>query len=483
MFKTSNKYLSRDLVSPSQRSNQSSLSISAVQKIQKPSTIITELQKPDEQVSFKKFQIIAKPTPEPTKTQNVKTDVEIEVYPNMPAAGDFVNIVSVFNSRHVYIRSLEPAADKQFRVNLYNINKLCKTARPIQSLPAPKSYACTDYQGDGLFYRVRVVKAEDLNNITVRYVDFGNVEKKTFKDLRQLPEECKEFKIFKIAVTLNDIPATLDSNKKMLNYLQRISDDVTNKYKIFYENDRAVLLDAFSGESLNKQLLDLINFKQQIKDKEIEKEELSSGRGSGSSDSSSNESLDTVKGIQKMSVMERVMEPPFTFEYLTVGDDVPVIIVDNSLLEHGCFSCCLEKNASGIERISKKSQWYADKDSHHYIPIEREYILVRYSDDSEWYRAQVSAVVEDEKDTFEVTFIDYGNVTKVTPEDIRHYPDTFTEPCRTTTCLISDLPYEIDEEIAKELRKEIQFPSMKTISKVLSVTDEGYACVLMGLSI
>lgn len=223
----------------------------------------------------------------------------------MPAAGDLVNIVSVFNSRHVYIRSLELAADKEFRINLYNINRLCKSSPPITCLPAPKSYACTDYQGDGLFYRVRVVKAEDLNNITVRYVDFGNVEKKTFKELRQLPEECKEFKIFKIAVTLHDIPAMLDSNRKMMSYLQRVSDDVSNKYKIFFENDRAVLLDAYSGESLNKQLLDLVNFKHQIK----EKEELSSGRGSGS-DSSSNESLDTVKCIQKK---ERVMEPVSVF--------------------------------------------------------------------------------------------------------------------------------------------------------------------------
>lgn len=290
---------------PSERSSQTSVPLSAAYKIQKPSCII-DLQKPDEQVSFKKFQITTKPTQEITKKPpTVKADAEIEVYPNMPVDGELVNIVSVFNSRHVYIRSLEQEADKQFRINLYNINKLCKSAPAITSLPAPKSYACTDYQGDGLLYRVRVVKAEDLNNITVRYVDFGNVEKKTFKDLRQLPEECKEFNIFKIAVTLNGIPGNLDNNKKLMNFLQRISDDVSNKYKIFYENDRVLLLDAYSGESLNKQLLDLINFKQQVK----EKEEVSSGRGSGSSDSSSNESLDTVKGIQKLGVKERVMEP------------------------------------------------------------------------------------------------------------------------------------------------------------------------------
>lgn len=108
---------------------------------------------------------------------------------------------------------------------------------------------------------------------------------------------------------------------------------------------------------------------------------------------------------------------------------------------------------------------------------------MKFSDDSEWYRAQVTEVVEGKEEAFEVTFIDYGNVNKVTPEDIRHYPDTFTEPCKTTTCLISDLPYEIDEEVLKELQKEIQFPSMKTIRKILNVTDEGYASVVMGLSI
>lgn len=107
---------------------------------------------------------------------------------------------------------------------------------------------------------------------------------------------------------------------------------------------------------------------------------------------------------------------------------------------------------------------------------------MRFPDDSEWYRAQVTDVAEEGQE-FEVTCIDYGNVTKVSSEDIRHYPDTFTECCRTTTCLISDLPYEIDEEILKELQKELQFPSIKTISKVLNVTNDGYACIFMGLSI
>lgn len=224
--------------------------------------------------------------------------------------GELIHIVSVYNARHVYIRSLQPAADKEFRRNLCNIHKLCKSARPITRLPAPKSYACTDYHGDGLFYRVRVVKAEDLNNIFVRYVDFGNVEKKTFNDLRQLPEECKEFKIFKIAVTLHDIPSASENNGKIINHLQKISDDVTNKYKIFYENDRANLIDASSGESLNKKLLKLMNFKQ----KNIEKDENFSEKKGCSSESSSNESLDTVKHIQKMSIKERTMEPVSRFQ-------------------------------------------------------------------------------------------------------------------------------------------------------------------------
>lgn len=158
------------------------------------------------------------------------------------------------------------------------------------------------------------MKAEDLNNILVRYVDFGNVEKKSFKELCQLPEGCKEFKIFKVAVTLNNIPACLDNNKKILSYLQKISDNVNNKYKIFYENGRANLSDAISGESLNQQLLELINYKKPV----VEKEEGSSGRGSGSSKSSSNESLDTVKCIKKMSVQERIMEPVSEFQYLKI---------------------------------------------------------------------------------------------------------------------------------------------------------------------
>lgn len=276
------------------------------------------------QNSFKKFQIVPKSSQPETKTKlsnvkAVKAETEIEVYPHLPVSGDIVNIVSVFNARHVYIRSLEPAADKEFRTNLYSINQICRAAPPITSLPAPKSYACTDFQGDGLFYRVRVVKSEDLDNITVRYVDFGNVEVKSFKELRQLPEKCKEFKIFKIAVTLNEIPAMLDGNKKMLNYLQQISDDVTNKYQIFYENERAIFKDVYSGECLNKQLLNLINFKQQIKEKDQQSSGSGeSGRGSGS-DSSSNESLETVKGKDKVK-KERVLNPvSFHMNFLKIS--------------------------------------------------------------------------------------------------------------------------------------------------------------------
>lgn len=88
-----------------------------------------------------------------------------------------------------------------------------------------------------------------------------------------------------------------------------------------------------------------------------------------------------------------------------------------------------------------------------------------------------------EDNSFEVTFVDYGNVNIAKSEDIRHYPETFTEPCQTTTCLISDLPCEIDAELIKELRKEIQFPSIKTIKQVVTFSEEGYAIVEMGLTI
>uniref|UniRef100_T1GLQ6 Uncharacterized protein n=1 Tax=Megaselia scalaris TaxID=36166 RepID=T1GLQ6_MEGSC len=112
------------------------------------------------------------------------------------------------------------------------------------------------------------------------------------------------------------------------------------------------------------------NFKQQIKEKDQQSSGSGeSGRGSGS-DSSSNESLETVKGKDKVK-KERVLNPPFSFNYLTVGEDIPVIVVDNSLLEFGTFSCCLEKNATSIERISKKAQQYAEKDPHPYSPLVR----------------------------------------------------------------------------------------------------------------
>ena len=63
-----------------------------------------------------------------------------------------------------------------------------------------------------------------------------------------------------------------------------------------------------------------------------------------------------------------------------------------------------------------------------------DYVLVKYSLDDAWYRAEVTRV-DSEDGTTEVSFIDYGNIELVAPEDLVICPEIILElPAQAIPC-------------------------------------------------
>ena len=69
-----------------------------------------------------------------------------------------------------------------------------------------------------------------------------------------------------------------------------------------------------------------------------------------------------------------------------------------------------------------------------------DYVLAKYSEDGAWYRAEVTGV-DSEDGTTEVSFIDYGNIEVIAPEDLIMCPENLLElPAQAISCSLAQVP-------------------------------------------
>ncbi|GIY05760.1 hypothetical protein CDAR_506451 [Caerostris darwini] len=92
----------------------------------------------------------------------------------------------------------------------------------------------------------------------------------------------------------------------------------------------------------------------------------------------------------------------------------------------------LKSDDNDLLRLSQGINNYCNSNScASYVPEINEIICCKFPDDGTWYRAQVMGK---NKDIYEVFFIDYGNKSKVSKNDIRPLPEKFAIP-KLCTCV------------------------------------------------
>uniref|UniRef100_W8BLE9 Tudor domain-containing protein 1 n=1 Tax=Ceratitis capitata TaxID=7213 RepID=W8BLE9_CERCA len=145
---------------------------------------------------------------------------------------------------------------------------------------------------------------------------------------------------------------------------------------------------------------------------------------------------------------------------LPEGDNIELVVMDNSLLCTGCISCTTKDWAIEVEKFQKDLQVYASSLKEQcYTPRIDELCIAKYKLDGKWYRGRCLEIVGDGYPS--IIFLDYGNISMIHVNDIRRYPAQFTFPIYTSDCEIKGLPEQCETKLVQKLEELI--PNGSTI--------------------
>ena len=111
--------------------------------------------------------------------------------------------------------------------------------------------------------------------------------------------------------------------------------------------------------------------------------------------------------------------------------------MDSSNMDKGCVSLCPNdrKALRFIDRMSSTIADYCNSRSNEcYRPRVGELCLCLFDEDKEWYRSVVTKLMDE--DTFEVEFIDFGNLSTACSKNIRKMPRELLHDSMVNKCHI-----------------------------------------------
>ncbi|XP_055902209.1 protein vreteno-like isoform X2 [Eupeodes corollae] len=355
----------------------------------------------------------------------------------LPPSGNNVILTAISKTNVVFVRSTLYDDNLLFFNTVSRIQKEAKNQSHIQHTPERGDIVLTKFK-DQQYNRAMILNPDNLDEIKLIYVDYGNIDSKSLDDLYNAPVEFWNLPRMAVPIILKNVPEffmTDEVRKYMYSYLN-------TDLKIVYDTE-----DLDNGINLSELF-----------------------------DSTSNVSFNETIASFKAGAAEQKKAPVVYREFLQysplpTGENVELLVIDSSLLQTGFVSCTTEAYTNEIEKFQKDIQAYvqANETKSTYTPRVNELCLAKYSEDNLWYRGRCIEVVGDGHPT--ILFFDYGNLSIVSVENIRKYPEEFTFPIMTADCEISGLPSEIGDDLKNDL-EELLEPGTKIICEKVEYFEE-----------
>lgn len=157
--------------------------------------------------------------------------------PEMPAAnyintGDVVILSHVATVETIFVRHANQVLFKQV---VTAGNEYAKQAKSLTALPKRHDLVMALFRE--CFYRSVVIKAENENQITVEFLDFGNQEIVPLKDIKRISNEMAAHKRSASKITLKPLPDQL-KNTEVMAFLKQLLLDET-KVRIDFDANTA----------------------------------------------------------------------------------------------------------------------------------------------------------------------------------------------------------------------------------------------------
>uniref|UniRef100_A0A1A9W0T5 Tudor domain-containing protein 1 n=1 Tax=Glossina brevipalpis TaxID=37001 RepID=A0A1A9W0T5_9MUSC len=345
-----------------------------------------------------------------------------EISKKIPRSGSIVTITAIAKTNVVFIRSKDCDDIESFFKTVNNLQKQSKTLNIIVKKPRRGQILINKFHDE--YCRVMVLDHIGIEEVVILYVDYGNVDIVNFKHLYEVHDEYIQTPFYAVPVMLKDVSdyymteeirnfmyTYLNDNNVCLKYIPE--DFIPNKGVYMIE-----LIDEQSHQNFNKTINKLAIPREPVNDNEF-------------------------------CFKDYLQEVP-----LPNGDNIELVVMDNSLMHTALIYCTTKLYALEIQKFNRELQKYAQNASTTcYAPRINELCIAKYSVDGKWYRGLSLELVGDGHPS--VMFIDYGNIECVRIDDIRPYPPQFTFPIYTSDCEIVGLTEKCNKKLVKKLEELI----------------------------
>ena len=338
-----------------------------------------------------------------------------------------VSVVYVQSPSLLYIQRVD--CQSELTALSDEIEQYCSSFDNVElEFPQPfhqGDFVLAKFATDGVWYRAEVIGVDSDGTAKVTFIDYGNEEVISPKDLMMCPENLLELPVQAIPCCLAEVPRR-ESDSWPSSYKELIDSLVTDKIL-----KATVVLPAGQGMMSTVTLItadEEIDVNKSVLAKLQDECEMSSSDIIAEEPEQEGEIPDDVIPIDEeegeAQQPTRLVLP--TQDLLQPGSSHDVYVI--MCTSPQSFVCQLASASEALDSISANlTKLYAGPDGDDEqnalkeAPSEGDLVIALFTDDNQWYRARVSKVCEDEK-LCEVLFVDYGN-SEILPIENLRIPD------------------------------------------------------------
>ncbi|XP_042908070.1 uncharacterized protein [Parasteatoda tepidariorum] len=236
----------------------------------------------------------------------------------------------------------------------------------------PKSPVCAKFSEDNEWYRAEIVKVNHERDIEVFFVDFGNFDNATLKDLRKITEELLSYPVqaYKCNLADIDLPTESSQKDKMLDYFEELT----------------------AGQSFQA-------FVKDIKDNHMGK----------------NYSVVLQDKSSSTSVNDKIRNKFSNLAVIPIAE-VEILYITSFTSLDSFFGQFEKLSSSKLEEMQEEiNEFYSEAQNTTFKPKTGDKVCAKYEADNQYYRARVEACSGSE---CKVVFLDYGNRELISVKDI-----------------------------------------------------------------
>jgi len=243
----------------------------------------------------------------------------------------------------------------------------------LDRVPSVGSLCCAKYSVDRLWYRAEVITIEG-DRISVRFIDYGNLDTIPLSGLARCPQQFIEFPVLGVCCSLSDVQLeSFVSLEATIQYLKEVTYDVEATLKVVDVIDNVPNIKLFiEGTDVNTLLL--------------------------------NKGL--MKSVKSASAHLPILKFPSTSKH------VKCLICGVESLSEFYVHVNNEERSQVLSKIESTIAKLFSNGSPASLtsPSVGDLCLAKYSEDNMWYRAKVEKVCEE---VCHVLYMDYHNLEKV----------------------------------------------------------------------